>query len=146
MSAILKAGDGASRPGLRIDGRASEDDPALCCLAVRALDCDGLPLAHQRQFRSIDRYLYPDGGEVHDREYLLVGRYQFPARDLAIGHAAGDRRTPLKPAHGVRVLLWPSLDSRIGEPEVNATRLGRLHRDLGRRSPGDRGEEIPAGT
>src|SRR3546814_16175220 len=40
-TAILKAGDGASRPGLRIDGRASEDDPALCCLAVRALDCDG---------------------------------------------------------------------------------------------------------
>src|SRR3546814_8964477 len=82
MSAILKAGDGASRPGLRIDGRASEDDPALCCLAVRALDCDGLPLAHQRQFRSIDRYLYPDGGEVHDREYLLVGRSEEHTSEL----------------------------------------------------------------
>src|SRR3546814_8609316 len=44
---VLKAGDGAGSPGLRIDGRTGEDDPALPGLAVRTLDRDRLALLHQ---------------------------------------------------------------------------------------------------
>src|SRR3546814_15085832 len=87
-----------------------------------------------RSVRCIDRKLHPNRGEIRDCEDLLIGRYQLSARDLALGHAAGDRRADLQPTHGVRILLRQGVDFRIGEPEGSEALLLRLDPDPARRT------------